>query len=60
MDFKPFADEEEIKRIKKERDELIEMLKDYNIPKDERRFILRKIQIITERLVEQANYKKNL
>ena len=49
MSFKPFEDKEEVASIKKERDELIEILKNYDIPADERRFIFRKIQIITER-----------
>ena len=53
MSFKPFEDKEEVASIKKERDELIEILKNYDIPADERRFIFRKIQIITERLLEK-------
>ena len=60
MKFAPFEDEDEVKKIKKERDDLIEMLKKYDIPKDERRFIFRKIQIITERLLEKARYSKKM
>lgn len=58
MDFKPFEDKEEVETIKKERDNLIELLKNYNIPKDEKRFILRRIQIIAQRLLEKARYAK--
>jgi hypothetical protein len=60
VNFKPFEDKEETLRIKKERDELIEMLKKYDIPRDEKRFIIRRIQIITERLMEKARYRKKL
>lgn len=58
MDFKPFEDKEEVETIKKERDNLIELLKNYDIPKDEKRFILRRIQIIAQRLLEKARYAK--
>lgn len=58
MDFKPFEDKEEVERIKKERDELIEILGKYDIPKDEKRFLMRRIQIITDRLLEKARYGK--
>lgn len=58
MDFKPFEDQEEVDTIKKERDNLIEMLKNYDLPKDEKRFILRRIQIIAQRLLEKARYAK--
>jgi hypothetical protein len=58
MDFKPFEDQEEVDTIKKERDNLIEMLKNYDLPKDEKRFVLRRIQIISQRLLEKARYAK--
>jgi hypothetical protein len=58
MDFKPFEDQEEVDTIKKERDNLIEMLKKYDLPKDEKRFVLRRIQIISQRLLEKARYAK--
>lgn len=58
MDFKPFEDKEEVDSIKKERDNLIEMLKNYDLPTDEKRFILRRIQIISQRLLEKARYAK--
>jgi hypothetical protein len=58
VDFKPFEDKEEVDSIKKERDNLIEMLKNYDLPTDEKRFILRRIQIISQRLLEKARYAK--
>ena len=58
--MKPFADEEEIKKIQEERDSLVELLNSYNIPKDERMFIVRRISIITEQLIKKANYAKDI
>lgn len=60
MEFKPFADEEEIERLREERDRLIDSLLKYAIPEDEQRFIIRKIKNITEKLVEKARYMKDL
>lgn len=56
MKFQPFTNEEETERLKKERDELIDALEDYEIPHDEKRFILKRINIITEKLLEKAKY----
>ena len=57
MKFEPFKnEEEEEERLRKERDELIESLEDYEIPHDEKRFILKRINIITQKLLEKAKY----
>jgi len=58
--IKPFEDKEEIEKIQKERDKLIEFLDDFDIDDDERRFIVRKINNISEKLLEKARYKKDL
>lgn len=60
MSMHPFADEEEIERLREERDRLINSLSEYAIPEDEQRFIIRKIKNITEKLVEKARYAKDL
>jgi len=57
-DFHPFKDEEEVEKITKEREYLIETLQKYNMPESERMFILRKISNITEKLLEKARYGK--
>ena len=59
MEFKPFEDKEELARLQKERMELIDSLEDFNIPEDEKRFILRKINNITEKLLYKAGYARN-
>lgn len=56
----PFADVEEIERLRKERDLLIDSLSNYEIPEDEKRFIIKKLRDITEKLVEKAKYSKDL
>lgn len=56
----PFEDEELTKEIKKERDELIKELERYNIPDSERRFLIRRIQNITEKLLDKAKYAKKV
>lgn len=56
MSFHPFQNDEEIEKIKKERDELLEMLLNYNIPDSERRFIVKRIEDITKKLLEKAKY----
>ena len=58
--MKPFADNEEIRKIQEERDSLIELLNSYNIGSDEKMFIVRRISIITEKLLEKANYAKDI
>ncbi len=59
MEFKPFEDKEEVERLQKERTDLVLSLENFNIPEDEKRFILRKINNITERLLHKARYAKN-
>jgi len=58
--FHPFEDEELIEEIKKERDELIKQLERYNMPDSERRFLVRKIENITNKLLEKAKYAKKV
>lgn len=60
MSFHPFADQEEIDRLREERDLLIQDLEKFPIDQDEKRFIVRKIRNITEKLVEKARYLKDL
>lgn len=60
MRFAPFEDEKEVEKIKEEREKLIRSLEDYDIPEEEKRFIMRKINHITERLLEKARYSKKL
>lgn len=57
--MKPFEDKEEIEKIEAEREDLIKVLTRYNIPKDEQRFLVRRISIITEKLLEKARYAKD-
>ena len=59
MEFKPFEDKEEVEKIKKERDQLIAMLANFDMPDSERRFLKRKIAVITQRLLHKARYSKN-
>jgi hypothetical protein len=59
-EFRPFEDPEELEKIRQLREELISSLQDFNIPEDEKRFILRKISIISEKLVGAARYKKDI
>jgi len=54
--MRPFKNEEEIEMIKKERESLITIVTNFNTSEDEKRFILRRINIITEKLLEQAMY----
>ena len=55
MEFRPFEDKEELEKIRKYREELIESLhRDFDINSDTKRFILRKISIISEKLLEAA------
>lgn len=56
----PFEDEKLIEDIKKERDELIKQLERYNMPDSERRFLVRKIENITNKLLEKAKYAKKV
>ena len=53
-EFRPFEDTEELEKIRRYRDELIASLEDFDIDPDTKRFILRKISIISEKLVEAA------
>lgn len=58
MSLNPFLDKEEVEKIKKERDELLEIISKYNLPESELRFILKKIENITQKLLEKAKYSK--
>ena len=58
MSLNPFLDKEEVEKIKKERDELLEIIGKYNLPESELRFILKKIENITQKLLEKAKYSK--
>jgi hypothetical protein len=58
MSLNPFLDKEEVEKIKKERDELLEIISKYNLPDSELRFILKKIENITQKLLEKAKYSK--
>ena len=59
MSFKPFEDEEEVKRIEQKREQLIASLQDFDLEDTERRFILRKIEHITQKLLDKARYGKD-
>lgn len=59
MNFQPFADEEEMQRILDERDKLIADLEKYPMNQDEKRFVIRRLQVITEKLLEKARYAKD-
>lgn len=58
--FHPFEDKEEVENIKKERDELLRQLELYDIVDSEKRFLIRRIEIITEKLLEKAKYSKKV
>ncbi len=60
MEFTPFADKEELAKLQKERMELIDSLDDYSIGHEEKQFILRKINNITEKLLHKARYIKDI
>lgn len=59
MRLSPFEDKEEIEKIKKEREELLRILSSYNISESEKKFIRRRIDVITDKLLEKAKYSKN-
>lgn len=59
-EFKPFEDPVEVEKILEKREELIQSLQDFTITEDEKRFILRKISIISNKLLEKARYKKDI
>jgi len=58
-EFRPFEDPEEIEKILEKREELIQSLQNFLITEDEKRFILRKISIISNKLLESARYAKD-
>ena len=58
MSFHPFQNNQEVEKIKKERDELLELLANYNMSDSEKRFIVKRIQDITKKLLEKAKYSK--
>jgi hypothetical protein len=55
----PFEDKEKIEKIKKEREELLRILSTYSISESEKKFIIRRIDVITDKLLEKARYSKN-
>jgi len=59
-EFKPFEDKEEVEMLKLERDLLISSLSSYQMPDSEMMFIVRKINNITEKLLEKARYSKGV
>lgn len=58
-EFRPFEDPIELEKIRKKRSELIKQLENFDIPSDEKQFILRRIGIITQKLEEAARYGKD-
>lgn len=59
MRLSPFEDKEKIEKIKKEREELLRILSTYSISESEKKFIIRRIDVITDKLLEKARYSKN-
>jgi histidinol-phosphate/aromatic aminotransferase/cobyric acid decarboxylase-like protein len=59
VNLKPFEDKQEVENIVKERERLIESLSDFDIPDSEKRFLIRKINNISEKLLKKAQYKKD-
>ena len=57
-EFRPFEDKEKIEELRKERDALVESLSKFNIPSSEKAFITRRINYITEKLLQAARYGK--
>lgn len=57
--MKLFKDQEAIDETFRKRDELIHSLGSLIESSDERRFIVKRINDITERLIEQLNYSKD-
>jgi len=55
----PFEDKEEVEKIKKEREELLRILGTYSISESEKKFIRRRIDVITDKLLEKAKYSKD-
>ena len=56
---KPFECPVVLDKIKVEREKLIASLSDFNIPEDEKQFILRKINNMSEKLVRAGRYAKD-
>ena len=59
-EFRPFEDPIELEKIRQKRSELINQLENFDIPSDEKQFILRRIGIITQKLEEAARYGKEV
>lgn len=57
--MKLFKDQEAIDETFRKRDELIHSLGSLIESSDERRFIVKRINDITEKLIEQLNYSKD-
>ena len=45
------------KKIKEEEEKLLQALENYDIPDSERKFLVKKINHITEKLLEKAKYE---
>ncbi len=58
-DFKPFECPVVLDKIKEEREELLASLAKFDMRSDERQFIIRKINNISERLVRAGRYAKD-
>ncbi len=58
LKFKLFEDKKEVERLTKHREELIEDLSKFDILDIEKRLIIRKINIITGKLLNNARYGK--
>ena len=53
-----FEDTEKVDTIKAERDRLLAELQNFEMEETERMFIIRKINNITEKLLDKARYSK--
>ena len=58
--MKPFEDVEKVDTIKKERERLLADLQNFDMEESERMFITRKINNITEKLLNSARYEKDV
>ena len=57
-EFKPFEDKSKVKEILEYREKLIQDLNTFDMPESERMFLIRKIEHISEKLLEKARYGK--
>lgn len=56
--IKPFEDKELVQNIIEERDRLLESLENEDMSDSEKRFLIKKIKHISEKLLEKARYGK--